>query len=391
MTKPFLYQLFDTTRTQLRLPLGLEEYDALLQLVQEGNILYNIDELRFACEVLWIKKTVHLTAFRTLFDQQNKEELQIVLQLLAKQAKEQEEQKGEAVSSESAEVDPSSESTKPPANDLTTESTEDQTQQQSQQQSQQTTKPQTDDAEVLLSLEESEEGVALREDQQQYQSILSHPYILSDAYHPINRRDMRQSWRRLRQQTPAYFTTTIDIERTITDFAKEGFLGKVHYQQQYEDKVKLLLLIDYKGSMVAFHALANQLIHTALSDHKRGHTQTYFFHDVPKEHLFLNPARTKAVRKEKLWQKLSTKHTRVLIFSDAGAARGQIELARIDDTWDFLDELRPQVRQIAWLNPVPRSRWADSTAAEIAEITPMFETSQSGFRAAVRHLRGKSA
>ena len=143
--------------------------------------------------------------------------------------------------------------------------------------------------------------------------------------------------------------------------------------------------------MIAFHSLAKLLIQTASYDQKIGHTKTYFFHDVPKAHLFLNMARTKAIRKEKLLQKLSTKHTRVLIFSDAGAARGRLDLSRIDDTWDFLDELRPMVRQIAWLNPIPRGRWVNTTAAEIAEITPMFETSDSGFRAAIRHLRGKSA
>lgn len=388
MAKPFLYQLFETTRTKLKLPLGVEEYDALLQLIRKGDVIQNVEDLRFACEVLWIKKAIHLQAFRALFKSQQEAQLEQILILLARQAQEVEDQtKEEEASKESDELaEPStSEADKTP--DLPNEK---------EQMGQddplmQEVKAHKEDSEVLLSLEESEEGVALREEKQVSQSILSHPYILSDAYHPINRRDMRQSWRFLRQQTPAHFTSDIDLQQTIRDFAREGFLGKVHYQQYFEDKVKLLLLVDYKGSMVAFHSLANQLIHTATHDQQRGHTQTYFFHDVPKTHLFINTARTKAIRKEKLLQKLSTKHTRVLIFSDAGAARGQLELSRIDDTWDFLDELRPMVKQIAWLNPIPRTRWANTTAAEIAEITPMFETSAPGFRAAIRHLRGKSA
>ena len=389
MAKPFLYQLFETTRAKLKLPLGIEEYDALLQLVEKENVVQTVEDLRFACEVLWIKKTVHLEAFRVLFDLQKQEELELVLKLLVQEAQKTATQKPEEESpvDQPRQDEESLDVNQDQLSDSSPESAENQPPEPAQQE----TKTQAADAEILLSLEESEAGVALREDKKQSQSILSHPYILSDAYHPINRRDMRQSWRFLRQQMPSHFTSIIDINRTIRDFAKEGFLGKVHYQRQYKDKVKLLLLIDYKGSMIAFHSLANQLIGTALSDQKRGHTQTYFFHDVPKNQLFLNPARTKAIRKEKLLQKLSTKHTRVLIFSDAGAARGQVELSRIDATWDFLDELRPAVRQIAWLNPVPRGRWHNTTAAEIAEITPMFETSQSGFRAAIRHLRGKSA
>lgn len=388
MAKPFLYQLFETTRAKLKLPLGVEEYDALLQLIDQGDVIQTVEDLRFACEVLWIKKAVHLEAFRTLFQSQQESQLAIVLELLTQQAQ----QELEDVEEEKppGEVEPV-DGPQPKEEDITPEKPLEVEQKSTEDPVKQDVQVQEEDAEVLLSLEDSEEGVALREEKTISQSILSHPYILSDAYHPINPRDMRQSWRFLRQQAPVHFTSAIDLQQTIRDFAKEGFLGEVHYQRHFEDQVKLLLLVDYKGSMVAFHALSSQLIHTATYDQKRGYTKTYFFHDVPKTYLFLNKARTKAIRKEKLLQQLSTKHTRVLIFSDAGAARGQVDLSRIDDTWDFLDELRPRVRQIAWLNPVPRSRWANTTAAEIAEITPMFETSANGFRAAIRHLRGKSA
>ena len=389
MAQPFLYQLFETTRTKLKLPIGIEEYDALLQLIEQGNVVHNLQDLRFACEVLWIKKTIHLEAFRALFHSQQEAQLEQVLRLLAKEA--QQDELKEAPDQQ-ASLDPGS-ATEPTdtEEDQVTDFPNEEESENPEDSITQGVKRQEEDAEVLLSLEESTEGVALREEKHTSQSILSHPYILSDAYHPINLRDMRQTWRFLRQQTPVRFTSAIDLPQTIQDFAKEGFLGKVHYLQHFEDQVKLLLLVDYKGSMIAFQSLANQLIHTATYDQKNGHTQAYFFHDVPKAHLFLNTARTKAIRKEKLLQKLSTKHTRVLIFSDAGAARGKVELSRIDDTWDFLDELRPMVRQIAWLNPVPRARWTNTTAAEIAEITPMFETSANGFRAAIRHLRGKSA
>lgn len=389
MAKPFLYQLFETTRTHLKLPLGVEEYDALLQLIEQGNAIQSADDLRFACEVLWIKKNIHLEPFRALFHHQQEAQLEQVLRLLAKEAQEKDnpQEKEQDSFSQPATPGDSNANDENEAEDRQSEAKPEQAEEKVQQE----IKTQEEDAEVLLSLEESEEGVALREEKHVSQSILAHPYILSDAYHPINLRDMRQSWRFLRQQTPTYFTPDIDLQQTISDFAREGFLGQVHYLRHFEDQVKLLLLVDYKGSMIAFHSLADQLIHTATYDQKIGYTKTYFFHDVPKAHLFLNMARTKAIRKEKLLQKLSTKHTRVLIFSDAGAARGRVDLSRIDDTWDFLDELRPMVRQIAWLNPVPRKRWANSTAAEIAEITPMFETSAQGFRAAIRHLRGKSA
>ena len=90
MAKPFLYQLFETTRTKLKLPLGVEEYDALLQLIEKRNVIQSADDLRFACELLWIKQTIHLEPFRALFQNLQETELKQVLTLLARQAQEKE-------------------------------------------------------------------------------------------------------------------------------------------------------------------------------------------------------------------------------------------------------------------------------------------------------------
>ncbi len=389
MPKPFLYQLFQDTKASLKLSLGIAEYHALLEAVEKGKLIGDLQALQLACEVIWLKTEAQKIAFRRLFVQQQEEEMAAVLLFL--QQKSQQADKTDSQNQTATNIDTPEEGkdskgdAKPPINkeekeeaatDPSTTDTEETT---------------TDaNAEVLLSLEEAEQGVALKEEQGQSESILSHPYILSDAYHPINERDMRQSWRFLRQPLATGLTDELDIPQTIRQFARDGFLSNVYYHKTYEDKLRLLLLIDYKGSMVAFHTLAQQLIDTVAQEEHRRHIQVCYFHDVPKKYLFLNMARTKAIQKEKLLQQVSAKQTRVLIFSDAGAARGKTELARIDDTWDFLDELLPKVRQMVWLNPVPRQRWKGTTAEEIAAITPMFEVNQQGFRAAIRHLRGKS-
>ncbi|MEZ5039236.1 MAG: hypothetical protein R2828_05075 [Saprospiraceae bacterium] len=389
MPTPFLYDLFLSVREELKLPLGIEEYHALLEAVEKGMEKGGLDYLQFLCETIWIKKTHHKTAFRALFQQQNQEELAKVLLFLQQKDSSANQNDNNPSQGQISNKNEQSQSTKT-IDSKDTPTAADSLTNDNKPAPPSTTESTNENAEVLLSLEEAEEGVALGEEKIKNDSILSHPYILSDAYHPINEREMRQSWRFLRQPSAIGQTDDIDIPQTIRQFAKEGFLSKVLYQKAYEDDIHLLLLIDYKGSMVAFHTLADQLITTAHQEEKRRHIQLCYFHDVPKTQLFLNPARTKAIRKEKLFRGLSSKHTRVLIFSDAGAARGQLELARIDETWDFLDELRPNVRQIVWLNPVPRQRWAGTTAAAIAEIVTMLEVTQSGFRAAIRHLRGKT-
>ncbi|WP_414579694.1 hypothetical protein [Anabaena sp. CCY 9402-a] len=73
-----------------------------------------------------------------------------------------------------------------------------------------------------------------------------------------------------------------------------------------------------------------------------------------------------------------SRRTAVLIFSDAGAARGGYSEERYELTREFITQLQHHVRYIAWLNPMPRKRWFGTTAGEIAHLVPMFEVSRRG-------------
>jgi hypothetical protein len=81
--------------------------------------------------------------------------------------------------------------------------------------------------------------------------------------------------------------------------------------------------------------------------------------------------------------------TVVLIFSDAGAARGGYSEECIELTEAFLTQLRQRVRYIAWLNPMPQKRWFGTTAGEIARLLPMFEMTRRGLQDAIAVLRGR--
>jgi uncharacterized protein with von Willebrand factor type A (vWA) domain len=56
----------------------------------------------------------------------------------------------------------------------------------------------------------------------------------------------------------------------------------------------------------------------------------------------------------------------LLMVSDAGSARGYLNRRRALQTADFLAEARRFFPAIVWLNPMPRARWAGTTAALIA-------------------------
>lgn len=60
-------------------------------------------------------------------------------------------------------------------------------------------------------------------------------------------------------------------------------------------------------------------------------------------------------------------------------------------TWLQGEKLRPDWHPVAWLNPMPRHRWAGTTAARIAALPglAMAELCQDGLIEAVDCLRGK--
>ena len=74
--------------------------------------------------------------------------------------------------------------------------------------------------------------------------------------------------------------------------------------------------------------------------------------------------------------------SQILIFSDGGAARGHFDRERLALTADFLEKLNRRVRRVAWLNPMPRTRWTATTAEAIARLVPMLEVSQHGLHEA---------
>lgn len=86
--------------------------------------------------------------------------------------------------------------------------------------------------------------------------------------------------------------------------------------------------------------------------------------------------------------KLSPIRSSVLIFSDGGAARGCYNSDRLELTEEFLKQFKQRVRYMAWLNPVPKSRWEGTTAGEISRSIPMFECDRIGLQNAIKVLRG---
>ena len=214
-------------------------------------------------------------------------------------------------------------------------------------------------------------------------------FVFSGDYLPVTQRQMKQSWRHLRRMVRDGAATELDVDGTVQRIAHDGILLEPVLVARRTNRMKLVLLIDQDGSMVSFHSLSARLAETALRGGRLGKAGIYYFHNCPIGHLYHDPMHYEAEPIEDVFAGLRREHTVVLIFSDAGAARGGLNLERARLTAAFLQQLNRHVRYVAWLNPVPKDRWATSTAREIALHVPMFEATRQGLDAAIDALRGR--
>jgi len=222
------------------------------------------------------------------------------------------------------------------------------------------------------------------------QAISKEGFLLNTDYLPVTRRQMKQSWRYLRRLVREGPAVELDLEATVNEIGRQGLLLEPVFIPRRVNRTELVLLIDRDGSMVPFHSLSQRLTQTALQGSGLRQVKIYYFHNCPTGYLYHDPAHVEAEPISKIFPQLHSQRTSVLIFSDGGAACGRWNPERIQLTAEFLQQLRQQVRYLAWLNPMPRYRWRGTTAGEIARMLPMFEFNRRGLDQAIAVLRGKS-
>ena len=128
------------------------------------------------------------------------------------------------------------------------------------------------------------------------------------------------------------------------------------------------LMFDRGGSMIAFHGLQDALAEAAFKGTIRNDGDLFYFRNIPSNFLYTNIQRTRSVPFEEI---ADGPQRNILIVSDAGAARGSFNEDRIHDTYTMIYNLRKH--HVAWLNPLPRERWKNSSASIIMQFVNMFE------------------
>lgn len=348
------------------LPLGINEYFLVLKALQKGFGTANRDSLADLCRTLWVKSKDEEHLFNYHFEQ--------VMQTAPSSssrspiAAEQESLPGLPAPNVKQEVQEESKAEELPA-------------------------PATSTA-ISQELMEVEDEIQVAEAVQiatrSEGEVVTNRFTQSDEYFPVTRRQMKQNWRYLRRMVREGPLVEIDIEATIARFSQQGIPSDPVLVPGRINRTELLLLIDHKGSMVPFHALAQRLAETAQRGGRLGEAGVFYFHNCPTQYLYRDPSRQQAELVSNLLMKLRPERSVVLIFSDGGSARGGFNPQRLELTHQFLDRLKERVRYVTWLNPMSKERWAGTTAGEIAQHVPMFEMSRRGMEGAIDVLRGRS-
>ncbi len=236
--------------------------------------------------------------------------------------------------------------------------------------------------------DEVEVAKAVQQSARSDTEISRNPFSEINEYFPVTRRQMKQSWRYLRRFVREGLPTELDVEATVRQVCNQGLLLEPVLVPRRVNRSELLLLIDRDGSMQPFHSLSERFIDTAVYGGRLARADVYYFHNCPDQYVYHDPNHWKAEPIKDLLPRLR-QSTGVLIFSDAGAARGGWNPERLDLTQEFLNKLKQHVRYVAWINPMPRERWNDTTAGEVARLVPMFEFHRQGLQEAISVLRGK--
>lgn len=194
-------------------------------------------------------------------------------------------------------------------------------------------------------------------------------------------------WRRFRKALRTGPKLEIDVNATLDLKCRTGLLTSPVLIPARRNQARLTILIDVKGSMLPWHRF-NRVLLESLHQSQLGHVRIYYFQNIPEKSLYLRETLTRPQSLPMIKQ--SSPDTALMIFSDAGAARRQYNVERIYKTEHFLNSIADIWHPVAWINPLPRSRWRNTTAEAISKLNglTMFELSENGMTDAIDLLRG---
>ena len=178
----------------------------------------------------------------------------------------------------------------------------------------------------------------------------------------IGARNMRLALRRLRRFARTGAAEELDLDGTIRESARQGYID-VRLRPERRNAVKVLLFLDVGGSMDWHIEQAEALFSAARSEFK--HLAHYYFHNCPYEAVWTENRRRHEA-KTPLLDVIRTYGSdyRVVFVGDASMSPyeiatpgGSVEHWNEEAGAVWMQRLLDHFPKAAWLNPVPETHW----------------------------------
>lgn len=353
-----LYQVVRDLDQQLgHQSVDLQSYFLLIETMMKGYMILSRDQLLLLCEKLWLKphhrqnNILNKAVLATLLDQKlqsylltsdNSEPKRLTGATNNSGSSFNESQRRDAIKKDN-------ETPPPSALDLAMSGVE-------------------GELKLYIAETETDEKSGIQGNQDYSSSFLPKVFLTKGMYLPVNSRRLEQSIRSFRFPIKGRRKTEIDMDATIAKIARTNFFNHFEYSYDEQFKSDWTMLIDNSDSMAAFQSLGDEMIRIVTEGKKINADKIFFFRNLPSNHIFFDRSQSKSFS----WRDfIEGDKKNILIFSDAGAARGNYHEERIIATIRMLQKLNRH--RVAWLNPMPQHRWKGTSAEMIAEFTGMFE------------------
>lgn len=222
-------------------------------------------------------------------------------------------------------------------------------------------------------------------------SLMKTEYIFNDAKHlPFAVRKTGQTLRKIHTRIIYETTNRLHFQAIIKQRVQDGFVHQLVYEKQKRGVQEIIWISDHSSTNLPYEPWNNALRKIVADCPSVEKVHQYFYHLYPSPaqtsddfKFFENRAQTTAILLSDMLRKC-TKHTIVIIFSDAGAARQRFDAEQLQILFALTNAIRNKTKRFVWLNPV--QRLSGTTAGYLSLMIPMRYPNHDDIRRFVNEL-----
>ncbi len=372
-----LYSFFDRLRKDSQL-LGMQDYFLWIEAMEGGFGLESVSSLKRLCKAIWYKPGMDIS----FFEGQLEEALNLESSLAKRHSREALQEEPSIVEKPTGSKDAENlQTSKDPIDSNVLSSDQAPPKEEEPDQA----KEEPNDEEFIVSIQSVSEKQKTLEVEKN-RGVLGYSFDFSSRFLPLAERKVSLSFRFLRDMVLIEESDELDIDATLEKFYQTGFVSELVVKKQFKNQFVLSILLDYGGSMEPFHTLMNELLDAIIGSGVQ--IKLYYFFNTIEDGVFTEKAMLNLIKEEEFFE-IVRQTSSLLIVSDAGAARGSNNPAKVKDTLRSVRKLKKKNNRIVWLNFVPKDRWKETSAELISEAVRMFDLEENRIDTMVNILLGK--